>query len=163
MGRVRVKGGVLIPTPGRVCGCKKLCLLWEAHIREFRPNRVAKFKGTVYFVELAVKNGNHPVELFHPKDTAFRSGLFGQVIILCSQKIAILSPISLPGWAGCLVNPIPGFNKKSREQILRQHTSFEAKIFTDSEELMQWLMNGAERKAPGIDDHDHDHCHMPEN
>ncbi len=35
----------------------------------------------------------------------------------------------------------------------------EARIFTDAEQLMQWLMEGAERKQPGTDDHDHDHNH----
>jgi len=41
------------------------------------------------------------------------------------------------------------------------NTSIEASIFTDPEELMQWLMDGAERKEPGTDDHDHHHdsCH----
>jgi len=53
---------------------------------------------------------------------------------------------------------------KIPEQIPVNNTSFEAKIFTHPEELMQWLMDGAERKEPGIDDHDHDHdhCHVPE-
>ncbi len=39
------------------------------------------------------------------------------------------------------------------------NVQLEAKIFTNPEELMQWLMDGAERKEPGIDDHDHDHDH----
>ena len=54
---------------------------------------------------------------------------------------------------------------KLPENIPVNNTGFEAKIFTNPEELMQWLMDGAERKEPGIDDHDHDHghCHVPEN
>ena len=50
-------------------------------------------------------------------------------------------------------------------KISVNNTSFEARIFSDSEKLMQWLMDGAKRKEPGIDDHDHDHdhCHVPEN
>ncbi len=35
----------------------------------------------------------------------------------------------------------------------------QAKIFTDAQDLMQWLMDGAERKNPGEDDHDHHHDH----
>ena len=48
------------------------------------------------------------------------------------------------------------------ETVLVNNTQFEAKVFTKSDELMQWLMDGAERKAPGQDDHDHnhDHCHL---
>jgi hypothetical protein len=40
----------------------------------------------------------------------------------------------------------------------------ESKIFDNSEQLMIWLMDGAERKEPGIDDHHHDdgHCHVPD-
>ncbi len=30
-------------------------------------------------------------------------------------------------------------------------------IFTNPEKLMEWLMEGAERKEPGHDDHDHHH------
>ena len=42
------------------------------------------------------------------------------------------------------------------------NTQMQARIFTHSDELMQWIMEGAERKTPGVDDHDHDHgnCHI---
>ncbi|GEM_PF-1867757 len=33
----------------------------------------------------------------------------------------------------------------------------ETKIFQSPENLMDWLMHNAERKEPGIDDHDHSH------
>ena len=33
----------------------------------------------------------------------------------------------------------------------------EVRVFTDPEELMKWIMDGAERKEPGGDDHDHHH------
>ncbi len=39
------------------------------------------------------------------------------------------------------------------------NTQFIAKVFTDSEKAMAWIMDGAERKEPGQDDHDHDHDH----
>lgn len=56
-------------------------------------------------------------------------------------------------------------NKKEYE--IPQHlpvnnTSIETKIFTNSEKLMQWLMDGAERKKPGVHHHEHknnDSCH----
>ncbi len=39
------------------------------------------------------------------------------------------------------------------------HSKITTNSFSDSEELMQWLMQDAERKTPGEDDHDHDHHH----
>jgi len=48
------------------------------------------------------------------------------------------------------------------EKIQVNNITIEAKIFTNPEVLMQWLMDGAERKEPGQDDHDHHHggsCH----
>ena len=48
------------------------------------------------------------------------------------------------------------------ENIKVNNLSLSARIFSDPEILMQWLMDGAERKTPGEDDHDHHHgdsCH----
>jgi len=46
------------------------------------------------------------------------------------------------------------------EKIQVNNVTIEAKIFTNPEVLMKWLMDGAERKEPGKDDHDHgDSCH----
>ena len=48
------------------------------------------------------------------------------------------------------------------ENIKVNNLSLSARIFSDPEILMQWLMDGAERKTPGIDEHDHHHgdsCH----
>jgi len=51
---------------------------------------------------------------------------------------------------------------KLPENIKVNNLSLSARIFSDPEILMQWLMDGAERKTPGIDEHDHHHgdsCH----
>ena len=51
---------------------------------------------------------------------------------------------------------------KLPENIKVNNLSLSARIFSDPEILMQWLMDGAERKTPGEDDHDHHHgdsCH----
>ncbi len=51
---------------------------------------------------------------------------------------------------------------KLDSKIKVNNTEFEARIFTTPEELMEWIMDGAERKEPGGDDHDHHHgdsCH----
>ena len=48
------------------------------------------------------------------------------------------------------------------EKVKVNNLSLTARIFSDPELLMQWLMDGAERKTPGEDDHDHHHgdsCH----
>ena len=48
------------------------------------------------------------------------------------------------------------------ENIKVNNLSLSARVFSDPEILMQWLMDGAERKTPGIDEHDHHHgdsCH----
>jgi hypothetical protein len=52
-------------------------------------------------------------------------------------------------------------NKVQLMKIIEiNNRKIEADIFNDSEKLMQWLMEGAERKEPGSDDHhDHDSCH----
>jgi len=46
------------------------------------------------------------------------------------------------------------------KQIKLTQAEIEVDTFTDSESLMQWLMDGAERKEPGGDHHDHDSCHI---
>ena len=51
---------------------------------------------------------------------------------------------------------------KLPENIKVNNLSLSARIFSDPEILMQWLMDGAERKTPRIDEHDHHHgdsCH----
>ncbi len=46
------------------------------------------------------------------------------------------------------------------DKIKVNSREIEAKVFSEPEKLMQWLMDGAERKEPGQDDHDHHHsCH----
>jgi len=48
------------------------------------------------------------------------------------------------------------------EKVKVNNLSLTARVFSDPEILMQWLMDGAERKTPGEDDHDHHHgdsCH----
>ncbi len=49
------------------------------------------------------------------------------------------------------------------EKIKVNNTYIQAQVFDNPEILMEWLMDGAERKEPGIDDHDHNHgttsCH----
>ena len=48
------------------------------------------------------------------------------------------------------------------EKVKVNNLSLTARVFSDPELLMQWLMDGAERKTPGEDDHDHHHgdsCH----
>jgi len=48
------------------------------------------------------------------------------------------------------------------KDVIVNNTQVQARIFTDAQDLMDWLMDGAERKDPGIDDHEHDHghCHI---
>ncbi len=51
---------------------------------------------------------------------------------------------------------------KLPEKVKVNNLSLTARVFSESEILMQWLMDGAERKTPGIDEHDHHHgdsCH----
>ena len=43
---------------------------------------------------------------------------------------------------------------KLPENIEVNSRTIEAKTFSNPEKLMQWLMHNAERKAPGIDEHD---------
>ncbi len=49
------------------------------------------------------------------------------------------------------------------EKIKVNNTYIQAQVFDNPKFLMEWLMDGAERKEPGIDDHDHNHgttsCH----
>ncbi len=48
------------------------------------------------------------------------------------------------------------------KNIKVNNLSLTARVFSDPEILMQWLMDGAERKTPGEEDHDHHHgdsCH----
>ncbi len=48
------------------------------------------------------------------------------------------------------------------EMVKVNNTVMETGLFSNPDTLMQWLMDGAERKEPGIDEHDHDHgdsCH----
>jgi len=49
---------------------------------------------------------------------------------------------------------------KLPENVKVNNKVLSARVFSDSEALMQWLMDGAERKTPGADDHHHgDSCH----
>ncbi len=51
---------------------------------------------------------------------------------------------------------------KLPEKIKVNNTEIEFKVFSSPEVLMEWIMDGAERKEPGKDDHDHSHgdsCH----
>ena len=44
------------------------------------------------------------------------------------------------------------------EIVSVNNTQMQARIFKHPDELMQWIMKGAERKPPGIDDHEHENC-----
>ncbi len=61
---------------------------------------------------------------------------------------------------GFLVSDTHNFDLPERIPV--NNTRFEARLFSDPETLMNWLMDGAERKEPGTDEHDHDHghCHV---
>ena len=48
---------------------------------------------------------------------------------------------------------------KLPKTISVNQTTIEGQVFKDPDQLMQWLMTGAERKTPGVDDHDHHHDH----
>ncbi len=43
------------------------------------------------------------------------------------------------------------------DKIKVNNTQITLKLFTQPDELMEWLMQGAERKESGQDDHDHHH------
>ena len=61
-----------------------------------------------------------------------------------------------------LVNNPQNFTVANNLQV--NNTSMQAQIFSSPEILMNWLMEDAERKEPGGDDHDHNHvkgsCHV---
>ena len=43
------------------------------------------------------------------------------------------------------------------DKLIINNKKIKTGIFTNPEKLMEWLMEGAERKEPGHDDHDHHH------